>query len=85
MCTCCAAEAAAAPAPPAGREIPIQTSGKPELSEEATPTAPGKDEVSAKVESKEGAMIAEEGDMDSKKVEMPKEDPKEYAWSQSAD
>ena len=52
ICACRAAEAAAASAPPAGREISIQVTGESELSEEATPTAPGKGGKAAKAESK---------------------------------
>ena len=85
MCTCGTAEAAAASAPPAGREIPIQTSGKPEPSEEATPTAPGKEVVAAKAGSKQGATRSGEGDMEPKKERKPKDDLEEDAGSPSAD
>ena len=61
ICACRAAEAAAASVPPAGRDISVQVTGESELSEEATPTAPGKEGTAPKAESKGGPKAISTG------------------------
>ncbi len=85
ICACRAAEAAADSAPPAGRDISVQVTGESELSEEATPTAPGKEGTAPKAESKEDPKPSAQEEKVPENKTKPGDKSKGYDESPTAD